>query len=701
MAENYSALDLAPGNVVGGYTLLNRLDQGGMGTIWKVRDDGGNIYAMKILLDSLNDDETVDVDGEERLTARERFRREALALRRINHPGVNRIVDMELDDALAFIVTELIEGKNLRDDVYENGRYTAEDLENLARLLINAVDAVHDAGIIHRDIKPTNVMISKTGPILVDFGIAMGENESHVTRTGLVMGTPGFIAPEIIEGAESDEATDWWSVAAVLGFAATGKPIFGSKPLMTVLEREASGNADLTGLPPRTLHAMREALNPDRMQRCSAQELLAAIHEDALTPEIWDNGPDSAYASADTHTRTNGAQGVPAGPLSRLVSSGAEAAPAEGAEPSSVVLPFSKSSSPGRDNDSTTPLSQIPSSEQATRVLDPAELSMKYADDIDMTNADANGERDHQPRVSSSQTGTATGNSAMPSPNVLELTRVMPSEVPPSTQALDHGQGGVPQGSSDFANHLYRPERVRPSYSSYPHYPRYQSPDRDYDSPAQLPELPAQYDEYQPQPTHSNNAPQGISYFHRVALAALNIAIALYFPCAAGVFLMLAVFISTIRGWRISARAMNPQISGFSLALSLPWHAIKALFPTISYALSYGVCAGVVNVIGIVIFRYTGFTVTFGDWTSIFVLLNAISTSLVWLLMMITPRSRVLYVGMNTQLKLSAQGRIITVLVWALVLGAVLIQALVSTSVLWYPLPDIQNLILATIPSFT
>lgn len=307
MAENYSALDLAPGNIVGGYTLLDRLDQGGMGTIWRVRDDGGAIYAMKILLDSLKEDDP-SADNENQLTARERFRREALALQKINHPGVNRIVDMELDDALAFIVTELIEGKNLRDDVYENGRYTAEDLENLSRMLIDAVDAVHAAGIIHRDLKPTNVMISHKGPILVDFGIAMGENESHVTRTGLVMGTPGFIAPEIIEGAESDEATDWWSVASVIGFAAMGKPIFGSKPLMTVLEREATGNADLTGLPPITLNAMRMALNPDRMQRCSAQELLAAIHEDAQHPDLWDNGDDSSVSATVVMPSDNSAQ---------------------------------------------------------------------------------------------------------------------------------------------------------------------------------------------------------------------------------------------------------------------------------------------------------------------------------------------------------------------------------------------------------
>ena len=189
-----------------------------MGSVWRVRDDGGQEYAMKILRDSLSEDDVSpdSPEARERLTARERLRREAMALRRVQHPGVCGIVDMELDDSLAFIVTELIEGKNLRDDVAANGRYVGTDLERLTRKLIDAVKAVHAAGIIHRDIKPTNVMVSATGPILVDFGIAMGEGESHVTRTGLVMGTPGFIAPEIIDGAESDEMTDWWSVASVL-----------------------------------------------------------------------------------------------------------------------------------------------------------------------------------------------------------------------------------------------------------------------------------------------------------------------------------------------------------------------------------------------------------------------------------------------------------------------------------------------------
>ncbi|MDF7663087.1 protein kinase [Bifidobacterium sp. ESL0763] len=339
--SDLNALNLKPGALVGGYTLISRLGSGAMGSVWRVRDDGGQVYAMKILRDSLkNDDDTADIaDGDNyapgqdgqlpasegefphrrhrrdpQLTARERLRREAMALRRVRHPGVCAIVDMELDDSLAFIVTELIEGRNLRDDVAANGRYVGEDLERLARKLIEAVRAVHAQGVIHRDIKPTNIMVSAAGPVLVDFGIAMSAGESHVTRTGLVMGTPGFIAPEIIDGAESGEATDWWSLASVLAFAATGRPVFGSKPMMTVLEREASGNANLAGLPARTLAAFRSALDPDPGRRCTPEELLRAITLDSLNPFEADGDEDTAVFGDDGNDSDGGNGGSTGNP---------------------------------------------------------------------------------------------------------------------------------------------------------------------------------------------------------------------------------------------------------------------------------------------------------------------------------------------------------------------------------------------------
>lgn len=328
--SDLNALNLEPGEVVGGYTLISRLGSGAMGSVWRVRDDGGTTYAMKILRDSLTDESVAgsgsastalhDPDLKPDVTPRERLRREAMALKKVNHPGVCGIVDMELDDTLAFIVTELIDGKNLKDDVAANGRYVGDDLERLARKLIEATKAVHAAGIVHRDIKPTNVMVSAAGPVLVDFGIAMGEGESHVTRTGLVMGTPGFIAPEIIDGAESDDATDWWSVASVLAFAATGAPVFGTKPMMAVLEREASGNANLSGLPAGTLAAFRSALDPDRRDRCTPDQLLNAIALDALNPNAWQGEQAGPFAA-----------GAVAGQPAAIVAEAAEAMPPFGA----------------------------------------------------------------------------------------------------------------------------------------------------------------------------------------------------------------------------------------------------------------------------------------------------------------------------------------------------------------------------------
>ncbi|WP_300765787.1 serine/threonine-protein kinase [uncultured Bifidobacterium sp.] len=283
--SDVNALDLEPGNIVGGYVLDSRLGGGAMGSVWKVRDGGGQEFAMKILRDSLSDGQPAQ--GGDAGTARERLRREALALKRVDHPGVCRIVDMELDDAVAFIVTELIEGHDLREDVRLNGAYEGVDLARLAERLTDTVKAVHAAGIIHRDIKPGNVMISTKGPVLVDFGIAMSENQAHVTRTGLVMGTPGFIAPEIIDGAESNEAADWWSLSSVLAYAATSKSVFGTSPMMAVLQREASGNADLSGLPAVTAKALRAALDPHPGNRPSPDQLVAALRLDSHDDPLW------------------------------------------------------------------------------------------------------------------------------------------------------------------------------------------------------------------------------------------------------------------------------------------------------------------------------------------------------------------------------------------------------------------------------
>ena len=374
--SDLEGLDLRPGRLVGGYTLIEPLGGGAMGSVWRARDGGGQDYAMKILRESLAEDDQDSPDSLEerdRASARERLRREALALQRIRHPGVCRIVDMELDDALAFIVTELIEGRNLRDDVAVNGPYQGDDLERLARKLTDAVAAVHQAGIVHRDIKPTNVMISVSGPVLVDFGIAMGQGQSHVTRTGLVMGTPGFIAPEIIDGAEADQGTDWWSTAAVLAYAATGRAVFGDKPMMAVLEREASGNADLSGLPTGTMRALRSALSPDRGARCTPQELLEAISRDAMDPQAWQGEQDDQDTGSQETMRpfgagSSGAEGQADSPTMVVEPATMPMPPIRQADPDSPRTAWSRPPTEDEVDEQTT---LLPDSEQPTSLLNP------------------------------------------------------------------------------------------------------------------------------------------------------------------------------------------------------------------------------------------------------------------------------------------------------------------------------------------
>ncbi|WP_139122981.1 serine/threonine-protein kinase, partial [Cellulosimicrobium cellulans] len=238
----------APGSDVGGYLIGARLGSGAMGSVHSAHDGGGNLVAIKLL--------HAHVDRDAAAQGRERLRREALALRRLRHPAVAQILDVELDGPEAFIVTELVDGPTLEDEIAERGPLDAWDLYELADQLAAALEAVHGAGVVHRDLKPSNVMIASRGPVLIDFGIAQALEDARVTSTGLVMGTPGYLAPELLEGASPSADTDWWGWAALLAYAATGRAPFGVRPTDVVLARARSGRPDLAGLGPVTAGAL-------------------------------------------------------------------------------------------------------------------------------------------------------------------------------------------------------------------------------------------------------------------------------------------------------------------------------------------------------------------------------------------------------------------------------------------------------------
>ncbi|MBB2925365.1 serine/threonine-protein kinase [Cellulomonas cellasea] len=258
---------LTPGSEVGGYSIVAPLGSGGMGTVYRALDGGGAAVALKLLHGA------DDTDTE----ARERLRREVLALQRLRHPAVAAVLDAEADSTEAFIVTELVDGVNLEEHVREHGPLDAAALHEVAEGLRSALTAVHEAGVVHRDLKPSNVLVTEHGPVLIDFGIAHAADDARVTSTGLVIGTPGYLAPELLDGAEPTARSDWWGWAALLAFAATGRAPFGLRPLEQVLAQARSGDPDVAGIGPLTAGALRGALAADPDARLTPADVVAAL----------------------------------------------------------------------------------------------------------------------------------------------------------------------------------------------------------------------------------------------------------------------------------------------------------------------------------------------------------------------------------------------------------------------------------------
>ncbi|MCL2453852.1 MAG: serine/threonine protein kinase [Micrococcales bacterium] len=264
-------IGLAPGTSIGGYTVVAPLGSGGMGTVYRVVDDGGGVAALKLLHPEVGADPV----------ARARLVREVAALQRLRHPAVARVLDAEADSTEAFLVTELVAGESLDQTIRRDGPLDATALVELAGRLRDALEAVHAADVVHRDLKPSNVMVTADGPVLIDFGLAMARDDAPLTATSMVAGSPGYLAPELIEGGEPTSSVDWWGWAAVLAFAATARPPYGTGTLGVVLSRTSAGEPDLEGLPERTAAMLRRALAPDPAYRPPADEVVAALEAEA------------------------------------------------------------------------------------------------------------------------------------------------------------------------------------------------------------------------------------------------------------------------------------------------------------------------------------------------------------------------------------------------------------------------------------
>lgn len=281
-----------PAQEVGGYVLLGSLGSGGSGTVYRARDADGRIVALKLLHPHLC------ADAE----ARERLAREVASLRKVRHPSVAQVLDAEIDSAEAFVVTELVPGVDLAGYVATHGPVRPDELARLAAELHEALATVHAAGVLHRDLSPGNVMMTEDAePVLIDFGIAHAVEDPRVTSHGLVTGTPGYVAPELLEGGEPSAAGDWWGWAALLAFAATGRPPFGRGSAVAALARARSGDVDLGGVDPRAAAALRSALAADPWRRSSPEAVIDELNRAVLRPSTQSR---DMTVGMDSHWRT-------------------------------------------------------------------------------------------------------------------------------------------------------------------------------------------------------------------------------------------------------------------------------------------------------------------------------------------------------------------------------------------------------------
>lgn len=250
-----------------GYALQARLGEGGMGVVHLARRPDGRPVALKVIRPHVvGDDE-----------ARARLAREVGSLSRIRSPRVAEIVDADPWGAVPYVATRYVPGLSLHDQVRDEGPITGPDLDWFALCLAEALAAVHGCGVLHRDVKPSNVLMEGRSPVLIDFGLARVADDPRLTLTGWLLGTPGYLPPEILHGEDATPASDVHSWAATVAFAGTGHPPFGRGPTMAVMDRVRRGEHDLAGLPPR-LHALvTQALDPDPARRPGLPEILRRL----------------------------------------------------------------------------------------------------------------------------------------------------------------------------------------------------------------------------------------------------------------------------------------------------------------------------------------------------------------------------------------------------------------------------------------
>ncbi|MEU0880765.1 protein kinase [Lentzea sp. NPDC005914] len=278
-----------PGN--GRFRRVRQLGSGGFGTVWLAVDEQlDRTVAVKLAHAPDNDTEA-------------RMLREARALAAVRHPNCVRVFDIVQDpDGLA-LVMEYIEGASLSETVLKNGLI---DDKLAARLWLNMADALaaaHDRGVLHRDVKPSNVIVDGQGTAhLIDFGIARSKGDSTLTATGMMVGTPDFLAPETARGETASPASDSWQLAATVSYALTGHPPRGSRenPISSLMA--AAQGEPITKLPQNSAHArlLLAAMDPEPGRRPTLAQVRGQLSQYLDQAGMSKEGPVTRIISKPT-----------------------------------------------------------------------------------------------------------------------------------------------------------------------------------------------------------------------------------------------------------------------------------------------------------------------------------------------------------------------------------------------------------------
>ncbi|MCL7368111.1 MULTISPECIES: serine/threonine-protein kinase [Streptomyces] len=274
----------AGGRVIAGrYRLHERLGSGGMGIVWRATDQ---LLGREVAVKALPLDESLSAAEARR--RRERTLREARAVAQLRHPHVIVVHDVVEDDARAYMVMELVDGGSLADRVLGLGPVDAAEAARIGIALLDALDTAHAAGILHRDVKPSNVLLAEDGRVvLTDFGVAQVAGSTTLTENGSFVGSPEYTAPERMSGAGTGPESDLWSLGVLLCAVLSGASPFHRDSLGGVLHAVVTEEIRPPAQAGPLLPVVRGLLERDprrRLDAVSAQRMLRAFLSTGRTP---------------------------------------------------------------------------------------------------------------------------------------------------------------------------------------------------------------------------------------------------------------------------------------------------------------------------------------------------------------------------------------------------------------------------------